>query len=80
MTRSALDVVTVEVGPEDGEHLSRKPVREYLRRMRAQEQREPMETLDAAISVYRVATATSYPPLKLVPGTLRISPSRASLQ
>ena len=37
-----------------------------------------MESLHAAISVYRVATAISYPPLKLVADTLRISQSTAT--
>jgi uncharacterized protein (DUF2267 family) len=78
MTRSALDVVTVDVGPEDGGERGRVPVREFLSRVRAQEERQPMESLHAAIAVYRVATAISYPPLKLVADTLQISQSTAT--
>lgn len=78
MTRSALDVVTVDVGSEDGGERDRIPVREFLSRVRAQEEREPLESLHAAISVYRVATAISYPPLKLVADTLQISQSTAT--
>lgn len=59
MTRSALDVVTVDVGSEDGGQRDRIPVREFLTRVRAQEECEPLESLHAAISVYRVATAIS---------------------
>src|SRR5690606_41942737 len=69
MTRSALDVVTVDVGTEDGDKLHRIPVREFLSRVRAHEEREPMASLHAAISGYRVAAAISYPPLKLVADT-----------
>ena len=39
---------------------------------------EERESLDAAIAVYRVATAISYPPLKLVADTLKISQSTAT--
>ena len=78
MTRSAVDVVTVDVGAEDGDKSDRIPVREFLTRARAQEEREPMESLHAAIAVYRVATAISYPPLKLVADTLQISQSTAT--
>lgn len=78
MTRSALDVVTVDVGTEDADQVNRIPVREFLSRVRAREEREPMESLRAAISVYRVATAISYPPLKLVADTLQISQSTAT--
>jgi len=78
MTRSALDVVTVDIGAGDGEELERIPVREFLTRVREHEEREPMESLHAAISVYRVATAISYPPLKLVADTLQISQSTAT--
>ncbi|WP_222855788.1 hypothetical protein [Microbacterium jejuense] len=78
MTRSALDVVTVDIGARDGEELERIPVREFLTRVRAQGEREPVESLHAAISVYRVATAISYPPLKLVADTLQISQSTAT--
>lgn len=78
MTRSALDVVTVDVGTEDGANTNRIPVRDFLTRLRADEKREPLESLYAAISVYRVATALSYPPLKLVADTLQISQSTAT--
>lgn len=78
MTRSALDVVTVDVDAPDGGERNRIPVREYLSRVRAQEGREAMESLHAAIAVYRVATAISYPPLKLVADTLQISQSTAT--
>ncbi|MDQ7880320.1 hypothetical protein Q9R08_20195 [Microbacterium sp. QXD-8] len=78
MTRSALDVVTVDVGTENGDKRDRIPVRDFLSRVRAREEREPLESLHAAISVYRVATAISYPPLKLVADTLQISQSTAT--
>lgn len=78
MTRSALDVVTVDLDARDGSERDRIPVREFLSRVRAKEEREPMESLHAAISVYRVATAISYPPLKLVADTLQISQSTAT--
>ncbi|UUT36391.1 hypothetical protein [Microbacterium elymi] len=78
MTRSALDVVTVDVGIDDGDKVDRVPVREFLSRVRAHKEREPMESLHAAISVYRVATAISFPPLKLVADTLEISQSTAT--
>lgn len=78
MTRSALDVVTVDVGAEDGDKPDRIPVREFLSRLRGREEREPLESLYAAISVYRVATALSYPPLKLVADTLQVSQSTAT--
>lgn len=78
MTRSALDVVTVDITTEDGDKLDGIPVRDFLSRVRARGEREPLETLHAAISVYRVATAISYPPLKLVADTLQISQSTAT--
>lgn len=78
MTRSALEVVTVDVGADDGTNTNRIPVRDFLTRVRAHEEREPLESLHAAISVYRVATALSYPPLKLVADTLQISQSTAT--
>ncbi len=78
MTRSALDVVTVDVGTEDRDKLDRIPVRAFLSRVRAHEEREPLESLHAAISVYRVETAISCPPLKLVADTVRISQSTAT--
>lgn len=79
MAMSALDVVTVDVGgTEGGDQVDRIPVRDFLTRVRAQEEREPMESLHAAIAVYRVATAISYPPLKLVADTLQISQSTAT--
>ena len=78
MTRSALEVVTVDVGAEDGGEPHRIPVRDFLSRVRAHEERSPLETLHAAISVYRVAMAISYPPLKLVADTLSTSQSTAT--
>jgi hypothetical protein len=78
MTRSALDVATVDVDAPDGGERDRIPVGEFLSRVRVQEEREPMESLHAAIAVYRVATAISYPPLKLVADTLQISQSTAT--
>ncbi|MGN6221864.1 MAG: hypothetical protein ACTHNQ_20385 [Microbacterium sp.] len=78
MTMSALDAVTVDVGTEDGDKVDRIPVRDYLSRVLAQKEREPVESLHAAISVYRVATAISFPPLKLVADTLQISQSTAT--
>jgi hypothetical protein len=75
MTRSALEVVTVDVrGNAEGE-FDRVPVQEFLSRVMAEEGREQLEQLYAAIAVYRVATAISYPPLKLVSDTLQISQS-----
>lgn len=78
MTRSALDVVTVDVDAQGGSQRTRIPVREYLSRVRAQEGRDPVDSLHAAIAVYRVATAISYPPLKLVADSLQISQSTAT--
>ncbi|WP_345803363.1 hypothetical protein AAIB33_09855 [Microbacterium sp. AZCO] len=77
MTTSALDVVTVDVETLDGT-VERVPVREYLGREREREDREPSESLYDAVTVYRVATALSYPPLKLVSDTLNISQSTAT--
>lgn len=78
MTRSALDVVTVDVSGDGVGDRDRIPVREFLSRVQAEEEREPLESLYAAIAVYRVATAISYPPLKLVADTLKISQSTAT--
>ena len=78
MTRSALEVVTVDVGAKDAGDVSASAVGEFLSRVMAKEEREPLESLYAAIAVYRVATAISYPPLKLVSDTLRISQSTAT--
>lgn len=78
MTRSALDVVTVEVGTKGGSERDRLAVREFLSRIRAENGRAPMESLHAAIAVYRVASAISYPPLKLVADTLQVSQSTAT--
>jgi hypothetical protein len=77
MTRSALDVVTVDVESVDGA-AERIPVQEFLGRELAREEREPEDVLYDATTVYRVATALSYPPLKLVADTLRISQSTAT--
>lgn len=78
MTRCALDVVTVDVGADDGGGRDRIPVREFLSRVRAHDERQPLGSLYAAIAVYRVATAISYPPLKLIADTLKISQSTAT--
>ncbi|GAA5202979.1 hypothetical protein [Microbacterium jejuense] len=78
MTMSALDAVTVDVGTAEGDKLDRIPVRGYLSRVLAQKEREPLESLHTAIAVYRVATAISFPPLKLVADTLQISQSTAT--
>lgn len=78
MTMSALDAVTVDVTAEGGDKLDRIPVRDYLSRVLAQKERDRMESLHAAIAVYRVATAISFPPLKLVADTLQISQSTAT--
>lgn len=78
MTKSALEVVTVDVrGNAEGE-FDRIPVQEFLGRVMAEEGREQLEQVYAAIAVYRVATAISYPPLKLVSDTLQISQSTAT--
>jgi hypothetical protein len=78
MTTSALDVVTVDVGEDDVSDRDRIPVREFLSRMRVAGKRDPSEALRDSIAVYRVATAISYPPLKLVADTLKISQSTAT--
>ncbi|GEM_PF-892720 len=78
MTRSALDVVTVDVETIEGGESERIPVREFLGRELAKLERDASDALDDAIAVYRVATALSYPPLKLVSDTLRISQSTAT--
>ncbi|WP_458042308.1 MULTISPECIES: hypothetical protein [Bacteria] len=78
MTTSAFQVVTVGVdGMDDGDG-DRIRAWEFLSRVQAYEEREPTESLHAAIAVYRVATALSYPPLKLVADTLKISQSTAT--
>lgn len=78
MTTSAFDVVTVDVRAEHADEIQRIPVREFLGRALTRGQREPLETLYDAIAVYRVATALSYPPLKLVADALKISQSTAT--
>ena len=78
MTTSALDVVMVDVGGNDDSDGERIPVREFLSRMRAAGKREPSEALHDSIAIYRAATAISYPPLKLVADTLKISQSTAT--
>lgn len=78
MTRSALDVVTVDVGTIDGGKGERISAREFLNRELANHERDASDSLNDAIAVYRVATALSYPPLKLVSDTLRISQSTAT--
>lgn len=75
MTRSALDVVTVDVEGGKAERIS---AREFLSRERAKQERAASDSLTDAIAVYRVATALSYPPLKLVSDTLQISQSTAT--
>ena len=78
MTRSALDVVTVDVETTEGGDSERIPAREFLGRELANQERDASDALSDAIAVYRVATALSYPPLKLVSDTLRISQSTAT--
>lgn len=78
MTRSALDVVTVDVETIEGGKSERLPAREFLGRELAKRERDASGALYDAISVYRVATALSYPPLKLISDTLRISQSTAT--
>ncbi|WP_345802960.1 hypothetical protein AAIB33_07730 [Microbacterium sp. AZCO] len=73
MTRSALDVVTVDVG--EGRTLG---AREFLGRQLERQDRDAVESTHDAVAVYRVATALSYPPLKLVSDTLKISQSTAT--
>ncbi len=73
MARSALDVVTVEV--EEGRTIG---AREFLGDLLAREDRMTTDAVDDAVAVYRVATALSFPPLKLVADTLRISQSTAT--
>ncbi|GAA1661894.1 hypothetical protein [Microbacterium lacus] len=72
MSASALEVVTIDVG-EDPTH-ERMHVHEFLARMQA----EQVDTMLAATAIYRVATAASYPPLKLVAETLKVSRSTAT--
>lgn len=78
MTRSALEVVTVDIPGEDVAERERVPVREFLSLVLEEEERDPAESVYAALAVYRVATALSYPPLKLVADTLKISQSTAT--
>ncbi|MEU1972840.1 hypothetical protein ABZ477_14380 [Microbacterium sp. NPDC019599] len=77
MTKSAFAVVTVDVESADG-YSERIPVGEFLAREQTREDREPSDILYDAVAVYRVATALSYPPLKLVADTLDISQSTAT--
>jgi hypothetical protein len=78
MSTSALDVVTIDVDTMSGGEEERIPAREFLGRELANDQRDASDALHDAIAVYRVATALSYPPLKLVSDTLRISQSTAT--
>ena len=74
MTNSALDVVTVDVGES-------QPIggtRVFLGRQLARVEREQTDSILDAVAIYRVATALSYPPLKLVSDTLKISQSTAT--
>lgn len=78
MAKSALEVVTVDVdGTEEGAR-DRIPAGEFLSRVQAQEDRDRSDSLGDAVGVYRVATALSYPPLKLVADTLNVSQSTAT--
>lgn len=52
MTRSALDVVTVGVRGKYVSERDRIPVRELLSRVQAEEGREPLESLYAAIAQF----------------------------
>ncbi|MDL9981203.1 hypothetical protein [Microbacterium candidum] len=77
MTMSAFDVVTVNDVTDDGE-IRPIPVREFLGRERERGERDSSELLHQGVTVYRIATALSFPPLKLVADTLRISQSTAT--
>lgn len=78
MTRSALDVVTVDLAAGSDGEPRRLPVQDFLGRLQEIERRDPSESLEDAIAVYRVATAISYRPLKLISDTLQISQSTAT--
>lgn len=71
--RSAFEVVTVEV--EEGRSVGAS---EFLALQQARVDRSTSEAVDDAVAVYRVATALSFPPLKLVADTLQISQSTAT--
>lgn len=73
MARSALDVVAVEV--EEGRTVG---AREFLGDLLARKDRMTTDAVDDAVAIYRVATALSFPPLKLVADTLKISQSTAT--
>ncbi|GAA1994542.1 hypothetical protein [Microbacterium pumilum] len=77
MTKSAFDVVTVDVIMSDG-GVRPIPVREFLRLERERADRDSSDSLEDAVAVYRIATALSYPPLKLIADTLQISQSTAT--
>jgi len=73
VARSALEVVTVEV--EEGRTIGAS---EFLGEQRSRDDRSTTDAVDDAAAVYRVATALSFPPLKLVSDTLGISQSTAT--
>lgn len=72
--RSAFDVVTVDV--EDGRSVG---AQEFLALMQDRDRRTTADDIVRdAVAIYRVATALSFPPLKLVADTLGISQSTAT--
>jgi len=72
--RSAFDVVTVDI--EDGRTVG---AQEFLALMQDRDRRASVDDVVVdAVAIYRVATALSFPPLKLVSDTLRISQSTAT--
>lgn len=73
MTKSALDVVTIDAG--EGRSLG---AQEFLSQQLGRSGRDHAESMQDAVAIYRVATALSYPPLKLVSDTLQVSQSTAT--
>lgn len=73
LARSALDVVTVE--SEDGKTVG---AQEFLGEQLERDDRTTADAVEDAVAVYRVGTALSFPPLKLVADTLKISQSTAT--
>jgi len=72
--RSAFDVVAVDA--EDGRTVG---AQEFLALMQDRDRRASVDDVVVdAVAIYRVATALSFPPLKLVSDTLRISQSTAT--
>ncbi|MCT9821132.1 hypothetical protein N3K63_12670 [Microbacterium sp. W1N] len=73
LASSALDVVTVDEGAG-----RTTGAREFLGEQLARKERTTEDAVDDAVAVYRVASALSFPPLKLVSDTLQISQSTAT--